>query len=186
MDRRKGIKLMNNMMAKYAVGAYLKILRECDIVDYDVKDPTIAPDALSVIGLDLKSKTAYLCKLDTGLRAFFNRLNRAAAKCIRLSHACQIKYAEMYLEDFPKKHYMFWSANAPSAFIKQELSELTTLELVLNQDYANCMQQLRERARATEVVIDNHFFSALQAIEQVNKEPHFIRRRRANCRLNNT
>ena len=57
---------MKTEMGEYIVGACLKLLKECDFVDYNVRRPgggLVGLDELDVMGLDFKNKTAYLCEV---------------------------------------------------------------------------------------------------------------------------
>jgi hypothetical protein len=61
---------MKTEMGEYLVGAYLKMVKGCDIIDYNVRRPgggLAGLDELDVMGLDFKNKIAYLCEVTTHL-----------------------------------------------------------------------------------------------------------------------
>ena len=57
-------------MGEYIVGAWLKLVIKCDIVDYNLRNPLegqVGLNELNVLGLDFKNKAAYLCEVNTHL-----------------------------------------------------------------------------------------------------------------------
>ena len=65
-------------IGEYAVGAYLKIIKKCDFVDYNVRSPGGGLEGLNeldVVGLDFKNKTAYLCEVTTHIRGVLYKDN---------------------------------------------------------------------------------------------------------------
>ena len=57
-------------MGEYIVGAYLKLIKKCDFVDYNVRRPNgglAGLNEIDLIGLDFKKKRAYLCEVTTHL-----------------------------------------------------------------------------------------------------------------------
>jgi hypothetical protein len=57
-------------MGEYIVGAYLKIIKKCDFVNYNVRAPIGGLEGLNeldVVGFDFKNKTVYLCLFATHL-----------------------------------------------------------------------------------------------------------------------
>jgi hypothetical protein len=58
-------------IGEYIVGAYLQLKLDCDVVDYNVRPPSgglQGLEELDVIGLNLKTRTAYLCEVTTHIR----------------------------------------------------------------------------------------------------------------------
>jgi len=52
---------MKTDVGEYIVGAYLKIIEECDVIDYNVRVPGGGLEGLNeldVVGLDFKNQTA--------------------------------------------------------------------------------------------------------------------------------
>ena len=59
-------------IGEYIVGAYLKITKKCDFVDYNVRPPGGGLEGLNeldVVELDFKNEIAYLCEVTTQERS---------------------------------------------------------------------------------------------------------------------
>ncbi len=57
-------------MGEFLVGEYLKIIKKCDVVSYNVRPPETGIEGLGeldVVGLDFPNKAAYLCEVSTHL-----------------------------------------------------------------------------------------------------------------------
>ena len=62
---------MATEVGEYIVGAYLRFIEKCDVVDYGVRTPgggLKGLNELDVIGLSFKSSTAFLCEVTTHIR----------------------------------------------------------------------------------------------------------------------
>jgi hypothetical protein len=139
-------------IGEYIVGAYLKIIKECDFVDYNVRPPGGGLEGLNeldVVGLDFKKTTV-------------NKIN--------LKYKRQIKYANKYLSDFPKKYFMFWSPVVPKGYVTKELEKIDGLELVINKKYTQCIDELRLKAKKLTNDVGNPFFRMLQILEHLKKK----------------
>ena len=58
-------------VGEYIVGAYLKLILKCDIIDYNIRPPGGGLEGLhelDVLGLNFKKRTAYLCEVTTHIR----------------------------------------------------------------------------------------------------------------------
>lgn len=158
-------------MGEYLVGAYLKLIRGSDFVDYNVRPPLDGLEGLTeldVVGLDFKTKTAYLCEVATHLEGtLYGKDNQTTVLVLRKKYERQQHYAAQYLTDFRTQHYQFWSPYVPEGYITEELRKLPGLELVINADYAACVNELRQKARSTTRDIGNPFFRALQILEHL-------------------
>lgn len=159
-------------MGEYLVGAYLKLIKGCDFVDYNVRPPVEGMEGLNeldVVGLDFKTKTAYLCEVTTHILGALYKDNPTTVERLKKKHERQQAYGAQYLADFHTQHYQFWSPYVPEGFITGELRKLPGLELVINADYAACVDQLREKARNTTKDVGNPFFRALQILEHLKR-----------------
>ncbi|MGR3715214.1 MAG: hypothetical protein ACU0B1_00535 [Thermohalobaculum sp.] len=61
---------MPTEMGEFLVGAYLRLIKLCDVVDYNARPPGGGLDGLGeldVIGLSFKDNKAYLCEVTTHL-----------------------------------------------------------------------------------------------------------------------
>lgn len=103
---------MKTNIGEYIVGAYLKIIKYCDFVDYNVRHPgggLKGLNELDVVGLDFKNKKAYLCEVTTHITGLLYKDNKTTVKRIKNKHKIQKEYAEAHLSSFPVRYYMFWS-----------------------------------------------------------------------------
>jgi len=163
---------MNNTeMGEYIVGAYLKIIKECDFIDYNIREPgggLAGLDELDVIGLDFHRQVAYLCEVTTHIRGLlYGSGNEETVKRIRQKYEKQQKYAKAHLSFFPAKYFMFWSPVVPQGYITEELQKLHGLEVIINDQYTACINDLRQKAREMHHDTGNPFFRALQILEHL-------------------
>jgi len=157
-------------IGEFIVGAYLKIILECDFVDYNVRPPgggLSGLEELDVVGLDFKNKSAYLCEATTHIRGVLYKNNEETVRRILKKFNRQKKYAKEQLKDFPDRHYMLWSPVVPRGFITENLEKQKDLELIINEKYSVCVKQLREKARELTNDTGNPFFRMLQILEHL-------------------
>ena len=91
---------MKTEMGEYIVGAYLKLIEGCDVVDYNVRPPGGGLAGLSefdVIGLRFKDSTAIMCEVTTHIRRLLYKTNEETAKRIAKKHERQKDYAKEHL-----------------------------------------------------------------------------------------
>ena len=164
--------MTNANMGEFVVGAYLKVVKGCNFIDYNVRSPgggLQGLNELDVIGLDFERKAAWLCEVTTHIRGLLYKDNRTTVARVTAKHAKQRHYAERYLGDFPTRHYMFWSPVVPRGYVTEHLARIEGLELVLNEDYAQCVAELREEARHLTNDVGNPFFRALQILQHLRE-----------------
>ncbi len=97
-------------IGEHMVGAYLKMIKQCDFVDYNVRPPGGGLEGLNeldVVGLDFKNRVAYLCEVTTHITGLLIKDRTSTIEKIKKKHQRQIQYAQKYLSDFPKRHFMF-------------------------------------------------------------------------------
>ncbi|GIK40023.1 MAG: hypothetical protein BroJett011_38560 [Chloroflexota bacterium] len=163
---------MNTDIGEYIVGAYLKLIEKCDIIDYNARIPgggLAGLNELDVIGLDFKSEIAYLCEVTTHIRGTLYIDGPHTVERIRKKHERQKVYAEKYLDNFKTHRFMFWSPYVPEGYITHHLSQIEELELIINRRYTGCIEELRALARTTTHDTNNPFFRALQILEHLRK-----------------
>ena len=161
---------MSAEMGEYVVGSYLKVINGCNFVDYNVRRPgggLAGLDELDVIGLDFMKKIAYLCEVTTHIRGLLYTDNATTVRRIKQKHEKQREYAEDYLQDFPSRHFMFWSPVVPKGYITQELQKISELELVINEEYTTRVRKLQQKAKEMANDTGNPFFRALQILEHL-------------------
>jgi hypothetical protein len=157
-------------MGEYLVGAYLKIIKGCDFVDYNVRRPGGGLEGLNeldVIGLDFKTKTAYLCEVTTHIRGTLYKDNTTTVERISKKNQIHKEYADKFLEEFPERHLMFWSIYVPKGAITEGLNKIDDLELVINEEYTKRVSELRAKAKELTHDTGNPFFRALQILEHL-------------------
>lgn len=155
---------MGTETGEYVVGACLKLLKLCDFVDYNVRRPgggLAGLNEIDVVGLDFKSKTAYLCEVTTHL----NGLSHAPTTIekIRKKYERLRDYAKDFLSDFPNRHFMFWSPIVRES-MANELKRINGLELVINKDYTAYVRLLQELAEKGTHDTGNPAFRVLQIL----------------------
>jgi hypothetical protein len=100
---------MPTEMGEYIVGAYLRIIKHCDFIDYKVrsmKGGLKGLNELDVLGLRFRDKTAYLCEVTTHIRGLLYKDNKTTVERVKKKYQQQKKYAREFLKDFPSGHYM--------------------------------------------------------------------------------
>ncbi len=156
---------MNTEMGEYIVGSCLKLLKECDFVDYNVRRPgggLAGLKEIDVVGLNFKSKTAYLCEITTHLDGLLYKDAKTTVERIKKKYENLKDYAKGYLAEFTP-HFMFWSPVVRES-IASELRKIDGLELVINKDYAAHVGLLQELAKKETHDTGNPTFRVLQIL----------------------
>ncbi len=155
---------MGTEMGEYVVGAYLKLVKRCDVVDYNVRAPDGGLEGLNeldVIGFDFQQKRVYLCEVTTHIKG----LNTTIIEKIEKKHHYQQEYAKKYLQEF-EPIFMFWSPVVPEGGV-QKLKNIEGLEVVINAEYKKRIEELRELAKKITSNVNNPFFRTLQILEHL-------------------
>ena len=161
---------MKTTMGEFVVGAYLKQLLNCDVVDYNVRPPGGGLKGLAefdVIGLKFSKRQAFLCEVTTHLDGLNYGNNQTTLQRIKDKLERQRWYADTYLAEFEDIHFMFWSPVVPKGFLTERLSLIDDLELKINEEYKACIGKLRAEARRTTRDTGNIFFRSLQILEHL-------------------
>ena len=164
--------MIKTEIGEYLVGAYLKIIKKCDFVDYNVRPPGGGLEGLNeldVVGLDFKNKTAYLCEVTTHITGLLYKDNKTTIEKIKKKYKRQKEYADKYLPGFLNRHFMFWSPVVPKGYVTKELEKIDGLELVINKKYTQCIDELRIKAKELTNDVGNPFFRMLQILEHLKK-----------------
>jgi len=83
-------------IGEYIVGAYLKVIKKCDIIDYNARPPGGGLEGLNeldVVGLDFKNKSVYLCEVTTHIRGILYKDNKTTIVTIKKKYEKQKEYA---------------------------------------------------------------------------------------------
>jgi len=157
---------MNTEMGEYIVGAYLKLINKCDIIDYNVRRPgghLAGLNEIDVIGLDFKNKVAYICEVTTHLDGILygSKTSDTVGKIQKKFKNLQ-SYAKEYLTDFSPR-FMFWAPKV-SMSVESELQKMKGLELIINDKYKANVEGLSELAKHGTNDTGNPAFRVLQIL----------------------
>jgi hypothetical protein len=159
-------------IGEYIVGAYLKVIKKGDFIDYNARPPGGGLEGLNeldVVGLDFKNKSVYLCEVTTHIRGILYKDNKTTIVTIKKKYEKQKEYASKYLVDFPKRYFMFWSPVVPKGYLTEELEKIDGMEVVINEKYAQCIDELSAKAKALTNDVGNPFFRVLQILEHLRR-----------------
>jgi len=158
---------MHTEMGEYVVGAYLKLIKGCDFVDYNVRPKHTGLEGLAemdVLGLDFGESSAYLCEVTTHLDGLLYGDNDKTLRTLASKFERQRRYASSHLGTFRSIHYMFWSPVVPKGRLTDGLAEFKDVEFVINAQYRTAIEELQALARVTTRDEGNPFFRALQIL----------------------
>ncbi len=161
---------MPTEMGEYLVGAYLKLILKCSVVDYDARPAGGGIQGLGeldVIGFDFINRTVYLCEVTTHLNGLL--IGRGAESTIaRLTakYARQRQYSEhhLHLPNF-KARFMFWSPVVRPGLIAGLKG--IGFDLFINGTYRAAIEELRNKARTSTSDANNPAFRVLQILEHM-------------------
>ena len=159
-------------IGEFIVGAYLQLIEECDFIDYNVRPPGGGLKGLSeldVVGLNLHTSTAYLCEVTTHIRGLLYKNNQETVNRIKKKHERQKEYASIYLTNFKKHKFMFWSPVVPVGYLTKHFNQMTSLEVIINSEYKRRIEELRQLAKNTTHNVNNPFFRTLQIMEHMRE-----------------
>lgn len=161
---------MKTEMGEYLVGAYLKMILKCDVVDYNVRPPGGGLEGLGeldVIGMKFETGTAYLCEVTTHIDGLLYVNNSETVDRILRKHKRQKEYANNYLGLFPKREFMFWSPVVPTGQRTEGLSKIDGLKLIINGKYKSCVEELVAEAKKTTHDSGNPVFRVMQILQHL-------------------
>ena len=155
-------------MGEYVVGAHLTMREKCEGVMYNIRPSNWSYHELDVLGIRLPTRTAFMCEVTTHIDGLVigsgaqNTFNKLSAK-----FAMQRAYAQEHLSGFDVK-YMLWSPVVRPR-PKAMLQEIVGLELMINERYTACVNDLRIDAKSSSKNTGNEFFRCLQILEHLHK-----------------
>lgn len=140
------------------VGAYLRAIEHCDMIEYNIK---IEGGEIDVVGIDIENKKAFFCEvathLITGLQYVRERRPDNIEKLSRKFEK-DIDYANKYFEGF-EKHFMLWSPVVKVSKSETKWNQIRDIreisknvmskrgieiELIINEEYQKRFDELRE------------------------------------------
>jgi len=161
---------MATEMGEYLVGAYLKLVLGCGVVDYNARPPgggLTGLGELDVIGLDFANERAYLCEVTTHLDGVqIGASAEATIKKLTDKHARQREYAKshLHLPNFAVQ-FMYWAPRVRSGLMPA--LQATGFDLFVNERYTKAIGELRDKARSSTSDANNPAFRVLQILEHL-------------------
>ena len=133
------------------VGTWLRYLAGCDFVDYNVHIPGGQAE-IDVVGINLGHRHVYICEVATHTQGLGYK---EPEKTLLAKFERDFTYACEYFSDL-KKSLMLWSPVVRAGQQTDVLTSITRvlkerhsfdLELVVNRDYLQKLEELREKAK---------------------------------------
>ncbi len=173
-------------IGEHLVGQYLQEIKDCDFVQYNLQTK-FTQGEIDVVAINSNKREVFICEvathLETGLQYNKNgnpdNVNRFISKFTK-----NIKYAKKNFKDY-QCHFMLWTPiikipqkeNTKNNQLKdlQEIKEQIfkkygiELELIYNDEYLNCINQLREIARETTSAMTSSVMRFLQIEEKLKR-----------------
>ena len=151
-------------IGEYLVGAYLKVIVGCDVVDYRVRFGAKDAETVDVLGVDISKKTAYLCGVSTHLSELrHGDSNHSTIDFVSEKRRSYQVYASARFSEFNHR-FMFWSPVVESGYLENRLTEISGLELIANMGYKKAVDELTEQARIDKRDVGNPAFRMLQIL----------------------
>ncbi len=154
-------------VGEYFVGAYLQLIEQCDVVDYNVRPPgggLQGLNELDVLGLNFANREAILCEVTTHIRGLQYGSNQETVERVTRKISRQKEYSKHYLRTFESLRFQFWSPYVPKGFITEHLEEIEDLELIINEQYKAKITELLELASNETYDARNPVFRVLQIL----------------------
>lgn len=162
----------NASAGELLVGAYLKVVGDCEAVSYNHRSEDMNPQReVDVLGFGSQGDI-YIVETATHLKGL--GYNNPVENC-RKKFRHHEEYATEAFDGSPL-HFQFWSPYVPEGKLTQGLTEFTEafehdtgreLELVLNDDYTQRMEKLRREAARSTAKEGEVGFRVLQILEHM-------------------
>ena len=173
---------------EHLVGQYLRNVKNCDFVEYNLQ--TVSPQGeIDVVGIDSTKKQIYICEvathLETGMqytKRIGNQVSPDNVERFKSKFSKNIEYAKQNFRGY-KCHFMLWSPiiripkkEEPKNNQEKDLLDIqkclrdkfgVTLKLVYNQEYSDCIDELREVAKNTTQEMSSPIMRFLQIEEKL-------------------
>ena len=163
---------MPTEVGEYLVGAYLKLIEKCDVVDYNVREPgggLKGLNELDVVGFRFATNTIYLCEATTHVTGLlYGSGNAETVARIRRKHENQRAYADRFLTQFENKQFMFWSPYVPIGYLTEHLEQIEGLELIINGEYKRRVEDMLDLAKTSTQDTGNQVFRVFQILRSLN------------------
>ncbi len=172
------------------VGDYLRFIKECDFVDFNVYTKAIQGE-IDVVAVNQNKKLAYICEvvthLTTGIQYVQNKRPDTSDRLIK-KFLKDIQYGTDAFPDYTVE-YMLWSPVVRRSKGKPEYNQFVHLKrvedevfsmtnvkltLVINRTYINAMEALRAYARSETKELKSPIMRFLQIEEWARKNTNRI------------
>ncbi|WP_338738561.1 hypothetical protein [Haloplanus salilacus] len=184
-------------LGEQMVGAYLRLINGCDLISYNQRSREEGQQVeLDVLGVKSthRRQSIYACEVVTHLNGslysgtpdeeswwseFGNDSYQHSLE--RLWHKFNADY-DLLTEGFDEDdefHLQFWSPYVSQGYLTDGLAELQQqfdqehdeqIELVINGDYADCIDELRQKASETTKRYNDTAFRFLQILEHLRDD----------------
>jgi len=165
------------------VSEYLRYIKSCDFVEKNLHFPD-SQGELDVLGINLEKKIIYACEVAIHIRGLqyvkniggknsINNKNKIKEKFIR-----DKEFLKRYFSGY-KHVYMFWSpvvgkGRNQEGQLKEAVNELKNehdidIELIINQKFLECIEELRKYAGKQKNNIDTPITRFLQIEEHLKR-----------------
>lgn len=163
------------------VGDYLRYIRGCDFVDYNVYTKHVQGE-IDVIGIKNEEKEVFICEvvthLTTGLQYVKNARPDSGDRLLRKFRKAS-EYGRVAFKGY-RTHYMLWSPIVKDSGGKEEYNQYSHLnrlrngieaelgeriEFMINEDYSSAIVALREYARSESKELKSPIMRFLQIEE---------------------
>ena len=174
------------------VGAYLRIVKKCPIVQYNIHDPHVGGQGeIDVLGLDYETKALYACEVATHLGGTLYSKTVAGRKVdytiktidAKLSH--DRTFIARAFPEFGSPVFMLWSPYIPKGHKTQAIEAMTSswpgpgrFLAMINGAYADAMRKLIELASRETKQRGEIFYRTLQILTHIRgADGHRVRLR---------
>lgn len=167
------------------VAAYLQHIKGCEFIQQNLYTPDVQGE-IDVVGIDLETKTIYVCEVAIHLITSLqyvkdnqpNNVNKLTEKFSK-----DIEYTKKYFPDY-SKYFMLWSPIVRVAGEKAKFNQMAdieaitaniqtkygvTLECIINEKFAACLEELRNFARNETKDLKSSVLRFMQVEEHLKK-----------------
>ena len=161
---------MRTEIGEYVVGAWLKVVKKCSFIDYNVRPPIKGLEGLGefdVVGLDLKNKKVFICEVVTHLNGMGYKDLETTVKKVEDKFMRQQKYAKGYLPNDFDVRYMLWSPIVTPKYLAEieKIAKKEELELVINSSYSTKIDEIKTAIKGETKDFGNPFIRVIQIFE---------------------
>ena len=156
------------------VGAYLRIVRDCPIVQYNARDHRQGSQSeVDVLGLDYAAKQLYVCEVVTHLAGalYSGKTSDETVSRIEKKFRRHRAWVARSFAEFPSPTFMLWSpyvAVGAKTTAFEEMSKAWPgpgrFECWINAAYADAMKELIRLAAGEEKQRGEEFYRVLQLL----------------------